>query len=304
MPADCFEVFDDRFRRLFVAAAEIEKLYTGCRWAEGPAYFPAARSLVWSDIPNDRMLRLDECSGAVSVFRRPAGYANGNTVDRAGRLVTCEQGRRRVSRTEFDGAVSTLADSYRGGRLNSPNDVVVKSDGGIWFTDPTYGIDSDYEGHRGQSEQAGNFVFRIDPAGKALTVVADDFIQPNGIAFSPDEQILYVVDSGRTDRPDGPAHIRSFRVGESGELKERGVFAVCSVGIFDGLRVDLDGRIWTSAGDGVHCYHSDGALLGKIRIAEVVGNVCFGGEKRNYLYICGTTSLYGVRLPVNGAKTF
>jgi gluconolactonase len=304
MPADCFEVFDDRFRRLFVAAAEIEKLFTGCRWAEGPAYFPAARSLVWSDIPNDRMLRLDECSGAVSVFRRPAGYANGNTVDRAGRLVTCEQGRRRVSRTEFDGSVSTLADSCLGGRLNSPNDVVVKSDDSVWFTDPTYGIDSDYEGHRGQREQAGNFVFRIDSADKELTVVADDFIQPNGIAFSPDERILYVVDSGRTHRPDGPAHIRSFVVSESGSLKERGVFAVCSVGIFDGLRVDVDGRIWTSAGDGVHCYHPEGALLGKIRIPEVVGNVCFGGEKRNYLYICGTTSLYGVRLPVNGAKTF
>ena len=304
MPADCFEVFDDRFRRLFVAAAEIEKLFTGCRWAEGPAYFPAARSLVWSDIPNDRMLRLDECSGAVSVFRRPAGYANGNTVDRAGRLVTCEQGRRRVSRTEFDGSVSTLAESYLGGRLNSPNDVVVKSDDSVWFTDPTYGIDSDYEGHRGQGEQAGNFVFRIDSADKELTVVADDFIQPNGIAFSPDERILYVVDSGRTHRPDGPAHIRSFGVSESGSLKERGVFAVCSVGIFDGLRVDVDGRIWTSAGDGVHCYHPEGALLGKIRIPEVVGNVCFGGEKRNYLYICGTTSLYGVRLPVNGAKTF
>ena len=304
MPADCFEIFDDRFRRLFVAAAEIEKLFTGCRWAEGPAYFPAARSLVWCDIPNDRMLRLDECSGAVSVFRRPAGYANGNTVDRAGRLVTCEQGRRRVSRTEFDGSVSTLADSYLGGRLNSPNDVVVKSDDSVWFTDPTYGIDSDYEGHRGQREQAGNFVFRIDSVGKELTVVADDFIQPNGIAFSPDERILYVVDSGRAHRPDGPAHIRSFVVSESGSLKERGVFAVCSVGIFDGLRVDVDGRIWTSAGDGVHCYHPEGALLGKIRIPEVVGNVCFGGEKRNYLYICGTTSLYGVRLPVNGAKTF
>jgi gluconolactonase len=250
------------------------------------------------------MLRLDECSGAVSVFRRPAGYANGNTVDRVGRLVTCEQGKRRVSRTEFDGTVSTLADSYQGARLNSPNDVVVKSDNSVWFTDPAYGIDTDYEGHRGQSEQAGNFVFRIDSAGNELTVVADDFIQPNGIAFSPDERVLYIVDTGRTHRPDGPAHIRSFRVDESGKLKERGIFAECSVGIFDGLRVDAEGRIWTSAGDGVHCYHPDGALLGKIRIPEGVANVCFGGEKRNYLYICGTTSLYGVRLPVNGAKTF
>jgi gluconolactonase len=304
MPANCFEVLDERFRRLFVPTAAIDELFTGCRWAEGPAYFPAARSLVWSDIPNDRMLRLDECSGAVSVFRRPAGHSNGNTVDRVGRLITCEHGGRRVSRTEFDGTVSTLADTYQGRRLNSPNDVVVKSDQTIWFTDPTYGIDSDYEGHRGQSEQAGNFVYRIEPANGELSVVADDFVQPNGIAFSPDEQVLYIVDTGRSHRPDGPAHIRSFAVGDAGRLKDRGVFAECTAGFFDGLRVDLDGRIWTSAGDGVHCYAADGALIGKIRIPEVVANVCFGGQKRNYLYICGTTTLYGVRLPVSGDKTF
>jgi gluconolactonase len=304
MQASCFDILDDRFRRLFVPSAAVDRLFTGCRWAEGPAYFPAARSLVWSDIPSDRMLRLDECSGAVSVFRSPAGHSNGNTVDRAGRLVTCEHGGRRVSRTEFDGAVSTLADSYRGRRLNSPNDVVVKSDQSIWFTDPTYGIDSDYEGHQGPREQPGNFVYRIDPASAELSVVADDFVQPNGIAFSPDEGTLYIVDTGRSHRPDGPAHIRSFDVGDAGKLRDRGVFAECAAGFFDGLRVDTDGRIWTSAGDGVHCYEPDGALIGKIRIPEVVANVCFGGQKRNYLYICGTTTLYGVRLPVNGAKTF
>lgn len=255
MPADCFEVIDDRFRKLFVGAAQIDKLFTGCRWAEGPAYLPAGRSLVWSDIPNDRMLRLDECSGAVSVFRQPAGYANGNTVDRLGRLVTCEQGTRRLSRTESDGKVSVLADSFRGGRLNSPNDVIVKSDQSIWFTDPTYGVDTDYEGHRGQIEQAGNFVFRLDPDGSELSVAADDFVQPNGLAFSPDERILYIVDSGRTHRPDEPAHIRSFALDESSEPKDRGVFAECLVGIFDGLRVDTEGRVWVGAGAGVHCYH-------------------------------------------------
>lgn len=304
MDATGFECLDERFRRLFIPTAHVDKLFTGCRWAEGPAYFPASRSLIWSDIPNDRMLRLDECSGAVSTFRQPAGHSNGNTVDRSGRLVTCEHGGRRVSRTEFDGTVTTLADRYRGGRLNSPNDAVVKSDGSIWFTDPTYGIDSDYEGHRGESEQAGNYVYRIDPATGAPEAVAKDFVQPNGIAFSPDERVLYIVDTGRSHRPDGPAHIRSFAVDEGGKLRDRGVFADCTAGFFDGLRIDSDGRLWTSAGDGVHCYDPDGTLIGKIRIPEVVANVCFGGAKRNYLYICGTTSLYGVRLPVNGAKTF
>ncbi|MFT4130237.1 SMP-30/gluconolactonase/LRE family protein [Labrys sp. (in: a-proteobacteria)] len=299
----CFEILDDRFRRLFVGTAQLDRLYTGCRWAEGPAYFPAARSLVWSDIPNDRMLRLDECSGSVSVFRHPAGHSNGNTVDRQGRLVTCEHGGRRVSRTDIDGRVITLADRYDGKRLNSPNDVVVQSNGDIWFSDPTYGIDSDYEGHQADSEQGANRVYRLDASGK-LSVVADDFVQPNGLAFSPDEKLLYVVDTGRSHLPDGPAHIRRFAVGESGALVDKGLFADCTAGFFDGLRLDTQGRIWTSAGDGVHCYDPDGSLIGKILVPEVVANVCFGGLKRNYLYICGTTSLYGVRLPVNGAKTF
>ena len=304
MPSNCFETLDARFDRLFVSTAALDILYSGCRWAEGPAYFPAARSLIWSDIPNDRMLRLDECSGAVSVFRQPAGFSNGNTVDRLGRLVTCEQGNRRISRTEIDGTVVALADQFDGRRLNSPNDVVVKSDNSIWFTDPTYGIDSDYEGHRSNSEQSGNYVYRLEPEERDLSIVADDFIQPNGIAFSPDERLLYIVDTGRSHRPDGPAHIRCFSVGGDGKLKHEGVFADCTVGSFDGLRVDTEGRIWTSAADGVHCYHPDGTLLGKISVPEVVANVCFGGPKRNYLFICGTTSLYGVRLPVNGVKTF
>jgi gluconolactonase len=302
--ASSFEVLDKRFRRLFVGNAEVDKLYTGCRWAEGPAYFAAGQYLVWSDIPNNRMLRLDACSGAVAVFRQPAGNSNGNTVDRQGRLVTCEHGGRRVSRTEVDGSVVTLADKHNGKRLNSPNDVVVKADGSIWFTDPSYGIDSDYEGNLSEREQAGNFVYRIDPKGGEPRVAVDDFVQPNGLAFSPDESILYIVDTGRTHRENGPAHIRSFAVAEDGRLKERGVFAECTAGIFDGFRLDTAGRIWTSAADGVHCYDPDGTLLGKVRVPEVVANVCFGGPKRNYLYICGTTSLYGVRLPVNGVKTY
>lgn len=304
MPPSPFEVLDDRFSRLFIGNARLDTLYVGCRWAEGPAYFPAGQYLVWSDIPNNRMLRYDECSGATAVFRKPAGNSNGNTVDRQGRLVTCEHGGRRVSRTEIDGSVTTLAAMHKGKRLNSPNDAVVKSDDSIWFTDPTYGIDTDYEGDKSPREQDGNFVYRLDPAGGEPRVVADDFVQPNGIAFSPDESILYVVDTGRTHKPGGPAHIRKFSVAENGKLSGGKIFAECTAGLFDGLRLDTEGRIWTSAGDGVHCYATDGTLIGKVLVPEVVANVCFGGPKRNYLYICGTTSLYGVRLPVNGTKTF
>ncbi|MGH6681804.1 MAG: SMP-30/gluconolactonase/LRE family protein [Bradyrhizobium sp.] len=304
MPEICFEVFDRRFRRLHIPVARLDVLYTGCRWTEGPAYFPAGRYLVWSDNPNNRMLRYDECSGTVSVFRDPANFSNGNTVDRSGRLVTCEHGGRRISRTEFDGTITAIADRYRGKRLNSPNDVVVKSDGSIWFTDPTYGIDSDYEGYKSESEQDGSFVYRVDPHDGEVRVVAGDFVQPNGLAFSPDEKALYITDTGATHVENGPHHIRKFAVGADGKLTDCGVFAQCTAGFFDGFRFDTEGNIWTSAGDGVHCYAPDGTLIGKIKVPEVVANVCFGGARRNYLYICGTTSLYGIRLPVNGAKMF
>lgn len=302
--SDCFQVLDERFERLFVGTAQLDVLHRGCRWAEGPAYFPAGQYLIWSDIPNNRMLRYDECNGAVSVFRQPAGNSNGNTVDRQGRLVSCEHGGRRVSRTEIDGSITTIADSYDGKRLGSPNDVVVKSDDSIWFTDPSYGIDSDYEGNKSIREQSGNHVYRVDATTGAIAIVADDFVQPNGIAFSCDESLLYIVDTGRTHKKNGPAHIRKFAVQSGGKLKDKGVFADCTAGLFDGLRLDDEGRIWTSAGDGVHCYDPDGTLIGKILVPEVVANVCFGGAKRNYLYICGTTSLYAMRLPVCGTRTF
>jgi gluconolactonase len=301
---DVAVVLDERFRRLFNSNARLEKLYEGCRWAEGPAYFPAGRYLVWSDIPNDRMMRYDETSGHVSVFRHPAGYSNGNTVDRQGRLVTCEHGNRRVTRTEFDGSITVIADRYQGKRLNSPNDVVVKSDGSIWFTDPAYGIDSDYEGHKSDSEIGACHVYCVDPQSGEIRVVADDFVRPNGIAFSPDERRLYIVDTGATHQKDGPRHMRVFDVGEGGKLSGGEVFATCTAGLFDGFRCDTEGRIWTSAHDGVHCYHPDGTLIGRIQVPEVVANVCFGGPKRNRLYICGTTSLYALMGPVNGAKTF
>lgn len=299
--SEFFETLDSRFNRLHRATERLDKLYSGCRWAEGPAYFPAGRYLTWSDVPNNRILRFDECSGLVTTFRKPSANANGNTTDRSGRLISCEQGTRRITRTEFDGTVTAVADSFSNRRLNSPNDVVVSTDGSIWFTDPTYGIDSDYEGNKADSEQAGNFVYHVDPATGNLTVVADDFVQPNGLAFSPDENLLYVSDTGHTHLEDGPAHIRKFAVNSNGGLTSLGVFAKCSQGIFDGFRLDTEGHIWTSAADGVHCYHPDSTLLGKILVPEVTANVCFGGAKRNYIYICATTSLYGTRLDVNGA---
>jgi gluconolactonase len=299
-----FEILDPRFTSCVKTSARVEKLFEGCRWAEGPAWFAAGRYLVWSDIPNDRILRWDEPTGSVGVFRHPAGYTNGHTVDRQGRLVSCEHGGRRVSRTEHDGSITTIADRYDGRRLNSPNDVVVRSDGSIWFTDPEYGIESDYEGHQGENEIGGCHVYRVDPADRRVTIVADDFVRPNGIAFSPDERLLYISDTGATQGSDGPRHIRVFRVADDCRLSEGSVFATCTVGFFDGFRLDEAGRLWASAGDGVHCYDPDGTLIGKVLVPEVVANVAWGGPKRNRLFICGTTSLYAVMLPVTGVKTY
>jgi gluconolactonase len=295
---ETFEILDERFRACVKWSARVEQLYSGCRWAEGPAYFPAGRYLVWSDIPNDRLLRWDETTGTVGVFRQPAGYANGNTVDRAGRLVTCEHGNRRITRTEHDGSITVIADRFEGKRFNSPNDVVVRSDGSIWFTDPAYGIDSDYEGHKAESEIGACHVYRVDPQSGVCRIVADDFDRPNGLAFSPDERRLYIVDSGT------PRHMRAFDVAENGVLSGGAVFAACTAGSFDGFRFDDEGRIWTSARDGIHCYEPDGSLIGKIHIDEPVANVVFGGPKRNRLFICATSSIYSVLLPVNGARTF
>ena len=304
MAASDYEILDERFGRCISGAATVDRLYTGCRWAEGPTYHPAYRSVIWSDIPNDRMMRWDEASGATGVFRYPAGYTNGNTIDRQGRLVSCEHGGRRVSRTEHDGSIITIADRYDGKRLNSPNDAVVRSDDSIWFTDPAYGIDTDYEGNKGENEIGGCHVYRVDPANGKVTIVADDFVRPNGIAFSPDEKLLYVADTGASHKKDGPRHIRVFKVSDKGKLSGGKVFATCTNGMFDGFRLDEQGRIWVGAGDGVHCYDPDGTLLGKVLIPDepATANVAFGGPKRNYLYIAATSSLYSIKLMVNGAK--
>ena len=298
--AQTYEFLDPRFYDYTLPNADVTRLYTGTLWAEGPVYFADGDFLVWSDIPNDRMLRWTP-GDAVSVFRQPSNHSNGNTRDREGRLISCEHGARRVTRTEYDGRITVLADRFDGKRLNSPNDVVVKSDGSIWFTDPPYGILSDYEGHKADSEQAGNLVFRLDPTSGELKMVADDFTKPNGLAFSPDEKQLYISDTGRSHDLDGPHHIRVFDV--DGERLGGGqVFADVDPGIPDGFRLDTDGNIWTSCGEGVHCYSPAGELLGKIFVPEVVSNLTFGGARRNRLFITATTSLYAVYVAQNGVQ--
>jgi len=305
MAEDDFVIVDPTFRRLVKTSARVERLWTGARWTEGPAWFQAMRSLVYSDIPNDRLLRYDATTGAVGVLREGQGrFTNGNTVDRQGRLVSCEHGLRQVTRTEPDGTITVLADRFEARRFNSPNDVVVKSDGSIWFTDPAYGIDSDYEGFEAESEIGGDHVYRLDGRDGSLRVVADDFVRPNGLAFSPDERRLYIADSGGTAFDGGPRHLRAFDVGDDGRLTGGEVIAHCDTGVYDGLRCDTAGRIWTSAGDGVHALAPDGTLLGKIRVPERVANLGFAGPRRNVMLITATTSLYEVRLPVNGVKTY
>jgi gluconolactonase len=296
-------VEDDRFRFLTVGSARLERLFGGCRWAEGPVWFNDLGCLLFSDIPNQRILRWspDALAGdGVSVFRSTSNFANGHTRDTAGRLISCEHGTRRVTRTEADGSITVLADSFQGKRLNSPNDVVVQSDGSVWFTDPTYGILSDYEGYRAAPEQPVQGVYRIDPAGQ-ITLVADDFGQPNGLAFSPDERRLYIADSAFSHDPSAPRHIRVFDVAE-GRLTGGRALAHVDAGLPDGIRVDVDGNIWSSAGDGVHCFAPDGTRLGKIFVPETVANLTFGGPRRNRLFIAATSSLYAIYVAATGAQ--
>jgi gluconolactonase len=293
----------------FAGTMAVERVATGFRWAEGPVYFPAGRYVLFSDIPNNRIMRFSEDDGHVSVFRQPSMNSNGNTIDREGRLITCEHSGRRVTRTELDGSITVIADKYNGKKLNSPNDAVVASDGSIWFTDPVYGIGGNYEGIQAAPEQEKHNVYRVDAKSGDIKVVVDDFVEPNGIGFSPDEKKLYVLDTGFTDGPDNPSHIRAFDVDVgSGKVSNSKVFAeIPKPSITDGMRCDTDGRVWCSVGwgdpneDGVRCYTPDGDLLGKIHIPETVANLCFGGTYRNRLYICGSTSLYAVYTGVQGA---
>ena len=298
--AETFEVADERFRNLILPVAGLEKLYTGCLWTEGPAYFPLGNYVVWSDIPNNRMLQYMDGVG-VRLFRHPSNNSNGNTRDREGRLLTCEHDARRVTRTDHNGRITVLADSHKGKKLNSPNDVVVKSDGTVWFTDPPYGIIADYEGHKAEMEQAGCFVYRLDPQTGALEVVIDDMHRPNGLAFSPDESKLYVSDTIWAHDRTKPRHIKVYDVADGKRAKNGREFVAMTEGCADGIRCDSDGNLWSSAAAGVHCYTPAGQLLGKIKVPEIVSNLCFGGPKRNRLFITGTTSLYAVYVAATGS---
>lgn len=298
------QVLDKRFHRLVIHNAHVDHLWTGSRWAEGPVYSPSGRFLLFSDIPNDRTLRYDETTGEVSVFDAPAHHANGHTLDLEGRMVACEHGSRSVTRVGHHGSREVVADAYDGKRLNSPNDVVVHPDGAVWFSDPTYGIDSDYEGTAAVSEIGASYVYRVDPDDGSVAAVVTDMVKPNGLAFSPDHGTLYVADTGISHvGVDCPPDIRAYAMSDDGTTITGAVttFATCTEGVFDGFRVDVYGNVWTSAGDGVHCYAADGTLLGKIRLPEVVANVEFGGPKRNRLYICATTGLYAMYLNTKGA---
>lgn len=298
---DGFEIFDDRFRRFVLFNAPLERLADGFRWLEGPVWFADMDCLLFSDIPNDRIMRWSEASG-VNVFRRPAGFPNGQTRDREGRLITCSHHGRCVLRTEHDGRVTVIADRFDGKRLNSPNDVIVKSDGSIWFSDPTYGIQTDYEGGKQDSEQPCR-VYRLDPGTGELTIIADDFQGPNGLCFSPDERRLYIVETGLQFEEEPELHIRVFDVDDDGlRLRNGRFFHRVSPGNADGIRCDEDGNVWSSAGDGVHCIDPSGALLGKILVPSTVGNITFGGRNRSRLFICASHTLYAIYTNQRGAQ--
>lgn len=295
-----FEVIDPRFRNFVLFNASLEKIAGGCRWTEGPVWFGDADCLLFSDIPNNRILRWIEGVG-VSVYRQPSQFANGGTRDREGRLISCLHGARAVVRTEHDGRLTTLADRHEGQRLNSPNDVVVKSDGSVWFTDPHYGIAMDYEGERAEEELPCR-VYRLDPGGR-LHVVSDAFACPNGLCFSPDERVLYIAETGRLGDDSVTREIRAFDVldGNPGWLGDGRTFYAPAVGAADGFRCDEDGNLWTSAGDGVHCVSPAGELLGRIALPQAVSNVVWGGRRSSRLFICATHEVYAIYLNRRGA---
>jgi gluconolactonase len=290
---------DPSMEGLLVPKSKLERLWTGSKWTEGPVYFREDDSLVWSDVPNNRMFKWTKKEGT-RIFRSPSQFANGNYRDLQGRLVTCEHLGRRISRTEPDGNVITLVSHLDGKRLNSPNDVTVKSDGTIWFSDPNYGIMSNDEGYMAPSEIGSNNVYRFDPVSGELSIVADDFEKPNGLAFSPNADKLYISDSSRSHDPNGKHHIRVFDVVDGRFLNNSRVFAVVDPGIADGFRIDQHGHVFTSAGDGIHVYSSAGRRLGKISVPEAVANCTFGSPKKNKLFIAATSSIYVIDLDTIG----
>lgn len=302
-PDPLIQIIDPSFANYRLALTKVERIASGMRWSEGPVWFGDGRYLLWSDIPNNRIMKWDEETGAVSVFRKPSHNSNGNTRDRQGRLLTCEHEARRVTRTEYDGAITVIASHFDGKRLNSPNDIVCKSDGSIWFSDPPFGILGYYEGRRAKPELPTN-VYRWDPNTRVLTSVVDDVSRPNGLAFSPDESKLYVVEAGVT-----PRVIRAYDVvaGGSRLANMRVLVTAEPNGTPDGLRVDVDGNLWVGWGmgsdelDGVAVFNPDGKLIGRVNLPERCANVCFGGRHRNRLFMCGSTSVYSVYLNTQGA---
>ena len=300
-PDPAVEILDASFARYRVFSAAVERLATGCRWSEGPVWFGDGRYLLWSDIPNNRILRWDEETGAVGTFRRPSGFANGNTRDRQGRLVTCEHGGRRVVRTEYDGSLTVLADAIEGRRLNAPNDLVTARDGAVWFTDPTFGISGYYEGERAESELPQN-VYRLDAETGALDVVAHDIAGPNGLCFSPDQSRLYLVES----RGEPTRRIVAFDVVGGRTLRDRRVLIDAGPGTPDGIRCDQDGNLWCGWGmgddalDGVMVFNPEGCLIGRIHLPERCANLCFGGRHRNRLFMAASQSLYALYVDTQG----
>ena len=302
-PDPAITALDPSFEKYWLKLSCVERLATGCRWAEGPVYFGDGRCLLWSDIPNNRILKWEEETGSVSIYRKPSNFANGHTRDRQGRLVGCSHGGRCVTRTEYDGSVTVLVDSFDGKRLNSPNDVVVKSDGSIWFTDPVFGILGDYEGYKAEPELEPN-VYRLDPASGKMTVAAEGVLGPNGLCFSPDETLLYIVESrGVPNRK-----ILAYDVTDGGrKLANKRVLIDAGPGTPDGMRCDVDGNLWCGWGmgspdlDGVMVFNRDGKPVGRIALPERCANVCFGGLKRNRLFMAASQSVYALYINGQGA---
>ena len=303
-PDPLVKVIHPSFSKYKLSLAKVERIASGMRWAEGPVWFGDSRYLLWSDIPNNRMMRWDEETGAVSIFRKPSNNSNGNARDRQGRLLTCEHDARRVTRTEYDGTITVIADQFDGKQLNSPNDIVCKSDGSIWFTDPPFGILGYYEGHVAAPQLPAN-VYRWEPAGGKLSVMAGDINRPNGLAFSPDESRLYIIESGSE-----PRVIRSYDVVDAGRRLSgmRQLITADKEGTPDGMRVDVDGNLWCGWGmgseglDGVAIFNPDGKLIGRIDLPERCANLCFGGQHRNRLFMCASTSVYSLYVNTQGAS--
>ncbi|HEV8544174.1 MAG TPA: SMP-30/gluconolactonase/LRE family protein [Verrucomicrobiae bacterium] len=301
-PDSLIRILDPGFAKYRLNAAKVEKIASGMRWAEGPVWFGDGRYLLWSDIPNNRIVKWEEETGAVSVFRKPSNNANGNTRDRQGRLLTCEHDARRVTRTEYDGAITVIADHYDGKPLNSPNDIICKSDGSIWFSDPPFGLLNFYEGHASKAELATN-VYRWDPKSQKLEVAADDVNRPNGLAFSPDESKLYIIEAGLT-----PRVIRVYDVVNNG-TRLAGMRVLITAepnGTPDGMRIDVDGNLWVGWGmgaaglDGVAIFNPEGKLIGRIDLPERCANVCFGGRYRNRFFMAASTSVYSLFVNTQG----